>query len=199
MDLDIEKMSNKEICSTLGITMGQLRHAYSRKKLSMVEAVEYCINRRNLSLWKNRCPLEYAVFHSMKRRTTNPNDKDYKRLYGKKEVCSEWLGEFGFVSFIRSVGPMPSHEKVAGRNLWTLDRIDGNKGYSPENCRWATIKQQNRNKSNNIYLINGQLGVDVAAENGIKKSTFYERVRHYGWSPEKAATFPLKGRRTYGV
>ena len=39
MDLDIEKMSNKEICSTLGITMGQLTHAHSRKKLPMVEAV----------------------------------------------------------------------------------------------------------------------------------------------------------------
>lgn len=77
-------------------------------------------------------------------------------------VCDRWMK---FENFYQDMGDRPTGK--------TLDRIDVNKPYSPDNCRWATNKQQQRNKTNSRYLIiNGKKRhlMDVADELGIKKS-----------------------------
>ena len=80
----------------------------------------------------------YTRWMGMKQRCCNPNHKDWKH-YGEKgvSVCSEWVNDFmAFVDW--------------AKDDWhglTLDRIDGSKGYSPDNCRWATISEQNSNRT----------------------------------------------------
>lgn len=79
---------------------------------------------------------EYQAWRSMKNRCTNPNSKDYEN-YGARgiEICAEW-GDYE--AFLRDMGPCP-----AGLQL---DRIDNDKGYCKENCRWATKSAQMLNR-----------------------------------------------------
>jgi len=84
---------------------------------------------------------EYTTWQGMKSRCYNPKQISYKN-YGAKgiTVCDRWL-EYGkgFLNFIEDIGKKPSPE-------YTLDRIDGTKGYSKENCRWETRSIQNKNR-----------------------------------------------------
>jgi hypothetical protein len=81
---------------------------------------------------------EYSTWKSMKNRCLNSADQAYHR-YGAKgvTVCSEWLS---FECFVKDMGPRPKG--------MSLGRIDNNKGYCKDNCRWETKTQQNRNRSN---------------------------------------------------
>lgn len=75
----------------------------------------------------------------------------------------------------------------------TLDRIDNDKGYFKENCRWATCKQQQSNRRNCLQITyNGvtQTAADWAYQMGLTKSAIWMRITKYGWSVEKALTTP---------
>lgn len=87
----------------------------------------------------------YRSWYHMKSRCSNPNDKNYD-IYGGRgiTVCDEWRNSFEtFRDWAFANG--------YADNL-TIDRIDNDKGYSPENCRWISIAEQQRNKSNCIYI-----------------------------------------------
>jgi hypothetical protein len=72
----------------------------------------------------------------MVERCTNPNSAGYKNYGGRGiTICSRWLR---FDLFLEDMGVPPKG--------YTLDRRDNDKGYSPENCRWATPKQQRANQ-----------------------------------------------------
>jgi len=76
----------------------------------------------------------YKTWRSMKYRCSNPKNVYY---YQKGiRVCDRWLNSF--VNFLEDMGERPEG--------MTIDRIDNTKGYSPENCVWSTITQQNNNK-----------------------------------------------------
>lgn len=77
----------------------------------------------------------YNTWRAMIRRCNNPEDKDYPRYGGKGiTVCDRWLD---YTVFAEDMGEPPDGH--------TLDRVDNSGGYCPENCRWATLRQQNRN------------------------------------------------------
>lgn len=104
-----------------------------------------CGNARN---WKTALGLSttslYGVWRGMLDRCYNENSIAYK-YYGLKDitVCEEWKKSINFLNW--------ALENGYNKGL-TIDRIDSNKGYCPENCRWVTMKEQTRNTSRNIFI-----------------------------------------------
>lgn len=93
----------------------------------------------------------YGVWHGMKERCLTPTNKDYRR-YGARgiTVCKEWADSYlSFKNWALANGYDPD----AKRGACTLDRINNDKGYSPDNCRWVNAKTQalNRRKGYEIY------------------------------------------------
>lgn len=79
-------------------------------------------------------------------------------------VCDRWL--HSFENFYADMGePPPRH---------TLDRIDGTKGYGPDNCRWATYRQQSRNLASNVWVGDELIG-DIAHRAGVHRNTVHYR------------------------
>ncbi len=131
---------------------------------------------------------EHTAWTSMQNRCYNPKDDSY-RYYGGKgiTVCGEWLGPKGFQRFFACIGLRPS-------NKHSLDRYPNRHGnYEPGNVRWATPEEQQRNRSNNLFLtLNGvaKTQAEWAEITGWNKATFRYR-RKKGWTDEEVLTTPL--------
>lgn len=123
---------------------------------------------------KGKVSPEYAAYHAMKRRCSDPKNKEFKN-YGARgiAVCSSWLhGDgalSGFEVFLSEMGEKPSAEH-------TVDRIDNDKGYSISNCRWATKTDQVRNRRNTVRD-NSTTVAEIAVETGIAYHTLMDRWR----------------------
>jgi hypothetical protein len=89
----------------------------------------------------------YSTWTQMKRRCYGVNTIGYGR-YGERgiKVCDRWLGQYGFENFKKDMGSKPSSKH-------SLDRIDNDSNYEPSNCRWATSREQNSNRSNNNKIV----------------------------------------------
>ena len=122
----------------------------------------------------------YQCWKDMRQRCNNPNNTDYKN-YGARGivVCSRWDD---FSAFFADMGPRPDG--------MTLDRINTNGPYYPENCRWATPETQANNKrTNNRITINGETKTleQWARASGLGNSRVRYRLR-VGYSPVEALT-----------
>lgn len=133
----------------------------------------------------------YMTWKNMKNRCNNPNSDDY-RIYGAegKTVCPEWLDkENGFINFY-------NWSMANGyRADLTIERIDGTKGYSPDNCRWTTAKEQaNNTRRNHIIEYKGkkQTMKQWSEELHIKYSTLAARINTYRWDIGRAFEIPIK-------
>jgi hypothetical protein len=133
---------------------------------------------------------EYRAWINMRSRCYTPSSTGYE-LYGGRgiSVCADW--NTSFAAFLRDMGHRPSPQH-------SLDRIDTNGNYEPENCRWATHKTQSRNvRSNRIVLISGRGATlaEAVESSGLPYNTVLYRIRR-GWSDEQALNLPRRqGRR----
>ncbi len=126
---------------------------------------------------------EYKSWAHMMGRCYNEKNPDYKNYGGRGiAVCDEWKLSSNFLLWADQSGHVPG---------LTIERIDVNGNYCPENCKWITNEQQARNRrSNHSLTINGQtkLMVDWATESGIDYNALRWRVR-VGW-PESELLVP---------
>lgn len=135
----------------------------------------------------DRSRLHQILAHMILRCEDKTNNRYHR--YGARgiTVCKEWKKDpEAFCKWALSHGYSPG---------LTIDRIDNNKGYSPDNCRWSTPYEQSRNMSKNVYITyNGKTQTlkDWSKELGIKNTTLHNRIHYYGWSIEKAFTTPVR-------
>ena len=127
--------------------------------------------------------LEYKAWECMKKRVKREH-------YIKKgiKVCDEWMNDYS--QFLSDMGkkPTPNH---------SLDRVDNSKGYSPDNCRWATKSEQQQNKGNNNNVcINGEVIClsEYSRRTGVNINTLRERKKR-GIPDEKLHIRQRKSKR----
>jgi len=129
---------------------------------------------------------------SMVTRCTNPNSSNYKNYGGRGiTICNEWKNFANF--FIWSIN---NGYKIG----LSIDRIDTDKGYSPDNCRYISLKEQQQNKRNNRRFIDPFDGQNlclaaIAKKYNIPEETFRKRIDKYKMPSEKALT-KLSGETT---
>ena len=124
------------------------------------------------------------TYYAMLARCYNTTSTEYHN-YGARGifVCDRWRNSFP--DFFNDMGERP--------NGCTIDRIDNNGPYSPENCRWATWRQQRTNtRINHILEYDGkaQTIIEWADEIGISPNTIHSRL-HRGWSVHDTITRPV--------
>jgi hypothetical protein len=124
--------------------------------------------------------LIYGVYSSMLGRCNNPTDKAFVNYGGRGiRVCEQWQGPDGFVRFTQDMG-----ERPAGK---MLERRDNNGPYSPDNCYWATRKEQNRNtRHNRVFTVKGFTGcvTELCERFHVPFDVAYYRLRK-GWPVER--------------
>lgn len=127
---------------------------------------------------------EYSSWQMMIDRCTNKNSKSWNSYGGRGiTVCDRWKD---FSKFYQDMGERPENH--------TLERIDNNLGYSLENCKWATVKEQNRNtRRTRLFEINGvtKCVTDWCDYFGINKRTVSNRINRGKWPVELAITTPV--------
>lgn len=138
-------------------------------------------------------PYIHKSWIAMKRRCYNKNAPEYPRYGGRGiKVCDRWAGTNGFRNFYEDMAPRPIG--------YSLDRIDPNGDYSPENCRWASPSQQNNNRRDNKNIeYNGRTQTIAQWERELDyhRGTLQRRIRD-GWDIHKALSTPSKGSHFLG-
>ena len=129
----------------------------------------------------------FQTWSNAKSRCSDANSVPFKDYGGRGiTVCDEWKTDFkAFYDWAIKNGY---------KEGLTLDRIDNDKGYSPDNCRWATIKEQSNNRRSNTFLVfRGERKTvsQWAYDIGISRETLYKRLAH-GWDVEKTLTTPTR-------
>ena len=129
----------------------------------------------------------YTVYCSMWQRCTNPNAHEYENYGGRGiKVCDEWKDFNAFAEWALANG---YNDAIESRKYApTLDRIDVNGDYEPSNCRFVTMKIQQRNRrSNRLITHNGETHCmsEWAEIAGVPYGTFIKRI-YAGWPMESA-------------
>lgn len=130
----------------------------------------------------------YLIWHDMKRRCYQPQNKRYSRYGGRGiRICAEWLDNFqAFFDWSMANGYSPE---------LTIDRIEKDGNYEPSNCRWATKYEQANNRSNNHFITyNGETKTmkEWSDTVGISYYALRQRINR-GWDIEKALLTPVGG------
>lgn len=126
----------------------------------------------------------YHIWKRMRQRCNNANSSDYAHYGGRGiRVCDEWQNDYhAFRDWALSHGYI---------DQLTLDRIDVDGNYCPDNCRFVSMKAQSNNRTNSqVFEYNGEAHTiaEWAELTGIQYGTLYARLCINGWSTDKALT-----------
>ncbi|BAZ39425.1 hypothetical protein NIES4101_53780 [Calothrix sp. NIES-4101] len=133
----------------------------------------------------------FKIWSRMIFRCSSPSDRGYKN-YGARgiKVCQRWLDSFE--NFLADMGEAPVG--------MSLDRIDNNGDYEPENCRWANSRQQANNRRNNLrYEYDGAMMTvrEISEATGVSASLLGDRIQRMGWSVQDAIRRPCRSYPKY--
>lgn len=135
---------------------------------------------------------EYNLWMGIKQRCYNKNNSSYK-YYGSRgiKVCKEWLLSVeSFYEWLHQNG----YNSCANYGEFTVDRIDNNGDYSPENCRLVTLKEQCYNRrSNNLITYNNETKTltEWSKQYNININTLKKRIKYWGVC-DKTFLYPVK-------
>ena len=163
-----------------------------RTKLNSISQCKGCSISEKKSTHKMSKSRIYHIHSKMISRCYNDNNKDYEHYGGRGiKIYDEWLGDNGFINFYNW-----AIENGYNDNL-TIDRIDVNGNYEPNNCRWTDIKTQENNRTNSrIINFRGETHTlsQWAEILGFNYFTLSTRIYYRNWDIEKAFTTPVKER-----
>lgn len=129
---------------------------------------------------------EYLTWQNMKKRTGDENNEAYKNYGGRGiTICDRWLNSFE--NFLKDMGMKPSPKH-------TIERVDNDGNYTPENCKWGTRKEQMNNmRKNHKITYNGKTQNlnQWSEETGMPARDIRYRL-HHGWTVEETFKIPLK-------
>ena len=180
-----ERVSNK---TWIKNNLDHYREKQKKYRSENQEAV-----KRLYADWVKRNP-QHSIWRNMKARCMNPKCKAYPDYGGRGiSICERWIGENGYKNFEADMSPRPSMKH-------TINRIDNDKGYFPENCEWEIKEKQQRNMRANVMLtINGvtKCMTDWARERGLCVKTLQKRIRNK-WPEDKLLIPADQSHRTIG-
>ena len=144
----------------------------------------------------------YNTYNNMKERCLNIGGRDYMKGYGCRgiTICDEWLGPDGWETFVKW---SLDNGWVKNQGL-SIDRIDVNGNYCPENCRWTTTKVQNRNTRANLIIYDGEEELvrgEFVEKYKLHGGRFIDARLEFGWTMNAivhAAKHPELGMRRIG-
>lgn len=172
------------------------RRAVETASLSLGKSVSCGCHKREMTIARNKSwathglskTSEYGIWKKMVLRCHNETDAAYYR-YGARgiSVCDRWRDSFE--NFLHDMGRRPDG--------MSLDRIDNDLGYTPDNCRWATLVEQANNRSSNVKFTyrGATVGLRELSEmSGISARVLRNRIVNLGYSVELAVSTPVRGR-----
>lgn len=177
-------------CGNITYTMTSNLTSYASISCGCVQrkkAYEICM-KRNVTHGYSKKERLYFIWKGMRERCFNSHNKEYKNYGGRGiTICDEWNDYLAFRDWSLSHGY---------DNKLSIDRINNDGNYCPENCRWATREIQCGNTRRNIFLTyNGETHSpkEWAKKLGIPQHVIYER-RFLGWPEEKIISEPIPER-----
>lgn len=169
---------NEKFASLKNLGHGTISCGCYRTEQSIERCTKHGMSRSRL----------YHVYRGIMSRCNVPTTHAYENYGGRGiKVCDEWQDFEKFAEWALANG-----YQEAERGKCTLDRIDVNGNYEPSNCRWVTMRTQERNRRNNhLITYNGETHCmsEWAEIAGLKYVTFVHRIKA-GWSMEKTMTTP---------
>lgn len=178
--------SEKEACDFLKVAKCSVASCYRRNGFCKGWKIE----RVGISTHHETKTRLHKIWECMHARCENPNHKYYANYGGRGiTVCDEWSEYVTFRDWAIEAG--------YGDNL-TIDRIDVNGNYSPKNCRWATIREQQNNKRTNHLICLDGVSRTISEWSemlGIRKTTLRMRLAS-GWDERKALLTPVRQRKS---
>jgi hypothetical protein len=136
----------------------------------------------------------YRTWTRMIQRCTYPKVRNWDRYGGRGiKVCDRWRGPDGYTNFLADMGPKPDGLP----RQWSLDRIDNDGNYEPQNCRWADRNTQVHNKSLNRFVSYEGENLILADWNkrfGLSKAAIFLKARELGSYEAAIAHYALHGK-----
>ena len=160
----------------------ELRNGHTRSCGCLIHDITVNRNTKHGDATRSSRTRLYGIWLNMIARCNNPGRAQYKNYGGRGiSVCDEWQKSYeSFKNWAMQSGYCDD---------FTIDRMDVDGLYCPDNCRWVNRKTQNNNKRNNIVVeFRGERHSisEWSQITNIKYSTLYMRLVHYGWTPERA-------------